>query len=184
MGDGQESLSSSMCLWKPVFGFKEPTFLVRSGGRGGHWFSDTRFFFTLSLSDAHCFTTWLQFILPDDFGPQGPHETVCSAINSEIHIFMYFQLLEGAEFVKHGIIEKQISEEGRPTAQWLVSSWNFNVILNPNTDTKSTSHKRIVNTKTQTHFYTFFLSAISILAEAWGGYLLNSEQAKLFVSLK
>ena len=85
-------------------------------------------FFTLSLSDAHCFTTWLQFILPDDFGPQGPHETVCSAINSEIHIFMYFQLLEGAEFVKHGIIEKQISEEGRPTAQWLVFillQWHF-----------------------------------------------------------
>ena len=33
---------------------------------------------------------------------------------------MYIQLLEGAEFVKHGIIEKQISEEGRPAAQWLV----------------------------------------------------------------
>ena len=33
------------------------------------------FFFTLSLSDADCFSTWLEFILPDDFG----RRRVCEA---------------------------------------------------------------------------------------------------------
>ena len=48
-------------------------------------------------------------------------------------------ILEGAEFVKHdGIIEKQISEEGRTHSDLLLSY--FNAILNPNTHTKKTPY--------------------------------------------
>ena len=97
------------------------------------------FFFTLSPSHADCFSTWLEFILPDDFG----RRRVCEA------------------WWHHW----KADIRGGETAQWLVFILLQCHLEPKHTYKKNTLHKRIVNTNTQTRLYTFCLSAISILAE-------------------
>ena len=66
-------------------------------------------------------------------------------------------ILEGAEFVKHdGIIEKQISEEGRTHSDLFLSY--FNAILNPNTHTKkhlTQTHSKHKYTNTLVYILSF-----------------------------